>query len=114
MGPVCRLYVPSAGGSSHFFSASPAECADTLSQNPNAVLETAKAFYASLPDPQTGECLYDQQSVFRLWNGRADSNHRFTTSASIRDFMLSQGYIAEGYGSPPVAMCVGGSVPADD
>lgn len=108
VGPVCRLYIPlDDGDSSHFFSASPEECALIKAQHPEYVLETSTAFYASLPDPQTGECLYNQTPVYRVWNGRADSNHRYTTSPAIRDQMVSQGFVKEGYGPDGVAMCVG-------
>jgi hypothetical protein len=44
--------------------------------------------------------------MYRLWNQRADSNHRYTTNPAIRDLMIQQGYIAEGYGPDAVAMCV--------
>jgi hypothetical protein len=43
--------------------------------------------------------------VYRLWDNRADTNHRYTTSAAIRDQFIAKGYVAEGYGTPPVAMC---------
>jgi hypothetical protein len=32
--PVCRFYIPPEHGDSHFFSASPAECADVLNKIP--------------------------------------------------------------------------------
>ena len=111
--PVCRLYIPPADGNSHFFSASAEECSAAQTQHPEFVLETSKAFYASLPDPQTGACLYDQIPVYRVWNARADSNHRYTVSLAIRDQMLSRGYLKEGYGPDAVAMCVGGGIPSD-
>jgi hypothetical protein len=111
--PVCRLYIPPADGNSHFFSASADECSAAQTLHPQLVLETSKAFYASLPDPQTGACLYDQIPVYRVWNGRADSNHRYTVSLAIRDQMLSRGYVKEGYGPEAVAMCVGGGIPSD-
>jgi hypothetical protein len=40
-----------------------------------------------------------------LWNGRADSNHRYTTSLAIKATMIGKGYIAEGYGPDQVTMC---------
>ncbi len=111
IGPVCRLYLPPADGDSHFFSASVNECSDSRSMHPDYVLETSVAFYASLPNMQTGECLYDQTPVYRLWNARIDSNHRYTASTATRDLMLRRGYVAEGYGPNAVAMCVGGGIP---
>jgi hypothetical protein len=43
--------------------------------------------------------------AYRLWNGRADSNHRFVTDRSRRGAMVAKGWIAEGYGPDAVAMC---------
>ncbi len=86
------------------------ECAASLAQNRNFVLETNRAFLATLPDPHSGECAAAQIPLYRLWNGRADSNHRYTTSVALRNEMVAKGYIAEGYGSNIVAMCVAGAV----
>lgn len=110
---VCRLYIPPADGNSHFFSASATECSAALEQHPEFVLETTTAFLVTLPDLQTGRCPAGQQPVYRVWNGRADSNHRYTMSLEIRDEMVARGYIAEGYGPDAVAMCADGpgSVP---
>jgi len=110
MGPVCRLYVPPGEGDSHFYSASATECAATRAAHPAYQMETDNAFFASLPHPVTGACDYDQIAVYRLWNQRIDSNHRYTVSPAIRDFMLIQGYVAEGSGPDRVAMCVGGGI----
>jgi len=113
MGRVCRLYIPPSQGDSHFFSASPAECSAARTAHPDYLIETDNAFYASVPDPATGACGYDQLAVYRLWNQRIDSNHRYTVSPAIRDFMLTQGYVAEGSGPDRVAMCVGGGIFSD-
>ena len=43
--------------------------------------------------------------VYRLYNNRADVNHRYTTSLSIRSDMIAKGYIREGYGPLGVVMC---------
>jgi hypothetical protein len=103
--PVCRFYIPPGYGDSHFFSASPQECGQTAAKFPWLVEETDAAFYAALPDPITGACMSSETPVYRLWNGRSDSNHRYTTSTGIRTAMLAKGYIAEGYGPDQVAMC---------
>ncbi len=103
--PVCRYYLPPAAGDSHFFSASAAECAEVGIRFPLFTLETAAAMYMFLPDPVTGACPAGTTPVYRLWNGRSDSNHRYTTSAPVRDAMLAQGHVAEGYGPGAVAMC---------
>ena len=81
---VCRYYIPPEHGNSHFFSAAKAECAAIAAQigsNPNYsgyVLETAEAFAVALPDA-AGACPANWAPVYRLWNNRADSNHRYTT-----------------------------------
>ena len=111
LSPVCRFYIPPQHGDSHFFSASPAECAAIVSKivtDPNYsgyIRETADAFFIDLPDTATGACLPGRIPVYRLWNGRADSNHRYTTRADVRDAMIARGYIPEGYGPDGVAMC---------
>jgi len=112
--PVCRIYLPPGDGDSHFHSASPDECAATLQRQPTWVLESAAAFYAALPDPGTGECgvmpgFVDGDipltPVYRLWNRRADTNHRYTTSLEVRDEMIARGWVPEGYGPMGVVMC---------
>jgi len=67
--------------------------------------ETQNAFYIDLPDINTGACPAGTVPVYRLWNNRADTNHRYTTSLAIRAQMLAKGYIAEGYGPNAVSMC---------
>ena len=54
--PVCRFYgSPAAGLDSHFYSASPAECAAVRQRFPGIWLEeTDNAFGIWLPDPLTG------------------------------------------------------------
>ena len=120
MSPVCRFYgSPSAGLDSHFYSASPAECAEVIARFPGIWLEeTSNAFGIGLPDAATGACPAGTIPVYRTWNGRADSNHRFTTDPATAQAMIARGYVAEGYGPGPlpVAMCAppgggGGAVP---
>jgi len=116
--PVCRFYgVPAAGLDSHFYSASPAECAAVLQRFAGAwIEETDNAFGIYLPDTVTGQCPAGTVPVYRAWNGRIDSNHRFTTDPATLNAMVAKGYVAEGYGpvAMPVAMCspTGGSVPS--
>jgi hypothetical protein len=101
---VCRFYLPPASGDSHFYSASAQECADVRARFPEFVLETDTAFAAALPDLATGACA-SGMPVYRLWNGRADGNHRYTTDPSTRVAMIARGYVAEGYGLYGVAFC---------
>jgi hypothetical protein len=108
---VCRFYIPPAHGDSHFLSAAPDECAAVLARigvDPNFsgyIEETAAEFHIALPDTTTGTCPAGTAPVYRLWNRRADSNHRYTADAATRDAMIARGYVAEGYGPQAVAMC---------
>jgi len=103
--PVCRFYMPPDLGDSHFYSASPAECAATANAFPGLHLETNSLFHAELPDTATGKCASGLQAVYRIWNRRADSNHRYTTDAYVRKTMASLGYLPEGYGANGAVMC---------
>ena len=96
---------PPGYGDSHFFSAMPEECAIALVKFPWLTKETDAAFYIGLPDQVTGGCGSNEVPVYRLWNGRGDSNHRYTTSTAIKAQMIAAGYVAEGYGPDQVGMC---------
>jgi hypothetical protein len=102
--PVCRFYLPPLFGDSHFYSASASECADVQARFPAFVLESDAVFAAVLPDLATGACT-SGMPVYRVWNGRADATHRYTTDPSTRVAMLARGYVAEGYGPYGVAFC---------
>ena len=116
--PMCRFYIPPAEGDSHFLSASADECTQVRERFPEFVLETDAAFYVSLPDLTTGQCPPDptidginyQLPVFRLWNQRADTNHRYTTDVALRNLMVQGGYVSEGYGPHGAAFCVPASI----
>jgi hypothetical protein len=107
--PVCRIYLPPAHGDTHFYSASPEECARARAGHPDWVVETDAAFYAALPDADTGSCGVMAgwidgdialEPVYRLWNRRSDTNHRYTTQPAVRDEMIARGWVSEG-----VVMC---------
>jgi hypothetical protein len=104
---VCRYYGrPEAGLDTHFYSASASECAAVAQRFPDAWnLESAELFDVALPDQASGECVPGHLPVYRLWNGGASSNHRYTTDASTRRSMIAAGWIAEGYGGSGIAMC---------
>ena len=78
---VCRFYIPPEHGNSHFFSASPAECATVsglVGTNPNYsgyVLRRPRRSRWRSPTPRA--CALNIGPVYRLWNQRADSNHRY-------------------------------------
>ena len=103
--PVCRFYIPPGIGNSHFYSASANECAAVLASHPNYTHESPAVFHVILPDATTGACPVLSNPVYRLWNQRTDSNHRYTTDPLIKAQMIARGYVAEGYGPDAVIMC---------
>jgi hypothetical protein len=104
---VCRFYGnPAMGLDTHFYTASADECAAVQRNWPMQwTLESTDVFRIFMPDPATGACPAGTQPVYRSWNGRADTNHRFTLDPSVQMGMMGRGAIAEGYGDPPVGMC---------
>jgi hypothetical protein len=69
------------------------------------VLEAPDVFHIALPDTTTGACPAGTTAVYRLFNGRADANHRYTIDPLIKAQMIARGYIAEGYGASATIMC---------
>ena len=116
--PVCRFLIPPPADS-HFFSALPADCAAVLAKIPvdpnyhGFIYETPNAFYIAVPDLATGACPAGTIPVYRLWNQRADSNHRYTADPAAKALMVAKGYVAEGYGPDAVAMCTPGAAKTD-
>ena len=51
--------------------------------------------------------------MYRLWNQRADSNHRYTADPATKALMLAKGYASEGYGPNGVAMCTVAAAKSD-
>jgi hypothetical protein len=110
--PVCRYYGnPLRGLDSHFYSASgysddTLECERVFVTFPSEwLLESDNVFQINLPDSTSGACPAGTIPVYRLWDQQGDSNHRYTTSTSIKAEMLAAGYGSEGYGPDGVAMC---------
>ena len=107
--PVCRFYgKPSAGLDSHFYTSSPVECAAVKQKFPDQwQFESAEVFRAFPVDAVTGKCPAETGPVYRLWNNRADVNHRYTDQLSVYQQMVAKGYVPEGDGDPklPVAFC---------
>ena len=88
-------------------TSSPSECADVRAKFPSFTEETTAAFYAALPDPDSDACAGGLIPLYRVWNQRTDSNHRYVTDRHVRDQMVAaRGYVAEGYGPNAVTMCV--------
>jgi Repeat of unknown function (DUF5648) len=103
---MCRFFSTSfAPKSSHFYTPFADECA-TVQANSNWQFE-AIAFYVGLP-AFNGNCLPGEQPLYRLYNsGQGGApNHRYTTSLDVRDVMLQQGWIPEGYGPFGAIACV--------
>jgi hypothetical protein len=104
--PVCRFFSQLTG--SHFYSGIPSECQDVRTRFADSwTLESDDVYRAFLPD-SAGDCPAGTEAVYRLWNNRADSNHRYTTDPTVVQTMKARGYIAEGFGralSIPVALC---------
>jgi len=108
--PVCRFYIPPEQGNSHFYSASPAECAIVDAKYPTFDYESPEVMFVLLPDAASGACPGLTAPVFRLWNdpashGRTDNNHRFTTDTKTRELMVAAGSVPEGTGPNGVGMC---------
>lgn len=105
---VCRYYgLPAFGLDTHFYSGIGDEC-DAVAKNwPDRwVLETPDAFAVHLPNTSDGTCPPGTSPLYRLFDNRADVNHRYTTWLAIRNQMIAQSWIPEGYGKLGVAMCV--------
>ncbi|MEP7181172.1 MAG: hypothetical protein ABI886_03155 [Betaproteobacteria bacterium] len=103
---VCRFYGnPAKGLDSHFYSASAEECAAVIAKYPDAwLLESSNVFRSYVPDTN-GVCPINLTPVFRLYNNRADVNHRYTTSTGIKQEMIAAGWIPEGVGPNAVVWC---------
>lgn len=107
--PVCRFYVSPAYGDSHFYSASPDECAATAMKFPvQWVYESSAVFYIALPDTTTGACPAGTRGIFRFVSDANGLHHRYTAEVDVRDSTIQDGgWTQEGYGTPPNApvMC---------
>lgn len=103
---VCRFFSTSFDPkSSHFYTPYDDECQAVLA-NPDWQLETI-AFYALLPNVN-GNCALGTQQLFRLYNNGMSGapNHRYTNVLAVRNQMLTQGWITEGFGPLGVIACL--------
>ncbi len=105
--PVCRFYGrPEKGLDSHFYSASPAECQAVRDRFADAwIHESPSVFGVTLPAFVEGLCPNGTTPVYRLYNQRADANHRYVMWPEAREAMVKLGWTPEGYGASGVAMC---------
>jgi len=86
----------------HFWSASARENEEIPDIVPWIV--EGVVFELPLPDTLTGACPDRTTPVYRLFNP-ANGDHRYTTDAALSAQLQRDGWIAEGYGDRPVAMC---------
>jgi hypothetical protein len=100
---VCRMYIPPADGDSHFFGRSSGECSATESTHSDFVVEDAS--YMQLYMPTAGTCAAGTQPLYRLFDNRADVNHRYVTDRAVRDQMAAAGWLPEGDGPDLVVLC---------
>jgi serine protease len=105
--PVCRFYGrPEVGLDSHFYSASQEECAAvTRKFSASWIYESGNVFRIQMPNQVTGACQAGAVPIYRVFNNRADANHRYTGDRALRDQMVAAGHLPEGYGPDNVAFC---------
>jgi photosystem II stability/assembly factor-like uncharacterized protein len=104
--PVCRFFSESfAPKSSHFYTAFATECFARIGDHA-WTLETADAFDIGVPAAD-GSCAEGLMPVYRLYNsGHGGApNHRYTTDLAVREQMIAQGWVPEGFGPNGVEMC---------
>ena len=102
--PVCRFFSDKfAPKSSHFYTSFASEC-QTVKNDANWSFE-GEVFHVGLPDGQ-GNCAVGTQRVYRLYNnGQSGApNHRFTTDSTLREQLITSGWVPEGAGQG-VTMC---------
>jgi hypothetical protein len=107
--PVQRWYgLPGAGLDTHFFTMDIPDIV-FLYTHPSAWdKESNDAFDVHFPSasvPVQNSCVPGEVPVYRLWNQRPDSNHRYTTDPAIKAQMIARGWVAEGYGPDAIMMC---------
>jgi hypothetical protein len=110
--PVGRYYgLPSAGLDTHFFTRNIADEMFLIAHAAEWEQEAGDAFDLDFPSYVVGNvlvqnsCAPGEVPVYRLWNQRVDSNHRYTTDPAIKAQMIAKGYVAEGYGPDAIMMC---------
>jgi hypothetical protein len=103
--PVCRFYLPPPFGDSHFYSAFVSECLQVREQHPEFIYELANVMYLGVPDATSGACAPGTVPVYRVWDMRVDTNHRYMTDRALRDQMVALGWVKEGAGPDAVVMC---------
>ena len=104
--PVCRFYGrPEAGLDTHVYTANETECGILAAQPQTWIFENPAAFAIAPIETAGGTCPINMIAVYRLWNGLAAANHRYTTSKAIQAQMAAAGWVPEGSGTPPAIWC---------
>jgi len=102
--PVQRWYgLPGAGLDTHFFTMNVPDITFLYTHASQWERESTDAF--DLDFHCAFDCAPGEVPVYRLWNQRIDSNHRYTTDPAIKAQMIAKGYVAEGYGPDAIMMC---------
>jgi hypothetical protein len=101
--PICRFYLPHPADS-HFYASNP-ECSQVAAYYTWFILESTSVMHLALPNPISGACPAGTVPIYRVWNRRPDTNHRYMTDVALRDEMVAKGYIAEGSGPNHVMFC---------
>jgi hypothetical protein len=97
---------PSHGLNSHFLTWLQSEM-DALETGFLAgawILEGLDTFQIETPT-MAGVCPAATVPVYRLWNNRPDSGHRYTADKATQQSMVAAGYVVEGFGPDAVFMC---------
>lgn len=93
--PVMREYDTSpAGIGAHFFSYGEWP----LVYRPEWITETGNAFEIEVPSWPAETCRAGSMVVYRPWNARRGSGHRYVADAGAKAAMAAQGWVAEGTG----------------
>jgi hypothetical protein len=100
---ICRIYIVALHGDSHFFGRDARECNETMAAHPDFVMESSQ--FMAMYLPAAGACPAGTVPVYRVFSNRADANHRYVTEITLRDAMVSRGWVAEGDGPNRVVLC---------
>jgi hypothetical protein len=109
--PACRFFQHQlCPKSSHFYTPFPAECTK-VKNDPNWQYE-AIAFYLQLPFA-SALCPSGTQVLYRMYNNGMGGapNHRYTTSLTVLNQMVSAGWVFEGDGRNAAFACVPSAMP---
>ena len=104
--PVCRFYLPPANGDSHFYSASPAECARGAHEVSDVRVRGGRR-------DARGAARRDHGGLSSRVPSRCSGSGTIARTriiatrpiASVKAAMLAKGYVAEGYGPDATIMC---------